>query len=40
MTRDIMRTEYYTLVLPEAAGEDVDVLAALPEAGSSGVNPL
>jgi hypothetical protein len=39
MTRDIMRTEYYTLVLPEAAGKDVDILAALSEARSSGVNP-
>jgi LmbE family N-acetylglucosaminyl deacetylase len=43
-TRDIMRTEYYTLVLPAAAGleaawKDVDVLAALSEAGSAGVNP-
>jgi hypothetical protein len=25
--------------LPEAAGKDVDVLAALSEAGNSGVNP-
>jgi hypothetical protein len=31
LTRDIMRTEYYTLVWPEAAGKDVDVLAALSE---------
>jgi LmbE family N-acetylglucosaminyl deacetylase len=31
VTRDIMRTEYYTLVVPEAAGKDVDVLAALSE---------
>ena len=38
MTRDIMRTEYYTLVLPVAAGRNVDILAALSEAGSSGVN--
>jgi LmbE family N-acetylglucosaminyl deacetylase len=31
VSRDIMRTEYYTLVWPEAAGADVDVLATLPE---------
>ena len=29
VTRDIMRTEYYTLVQPEAAGADVDILATL-----------
>ena len=28
-TRDIMRTEYYTLVQPETASQDVDILAAL-----------
>jgi hypothetical protein len=39
VTRDIMRTEYYTRVLPEAAGKDADVLAALSEADRSGVNP-
>jgi LmbE family N-acetylglucosaminyl deacetylase len=29
MTRDIMRTEYYTLVWPETASKDVDILATL-----------
>ena len=29
MVRDIMQTEYYMLVLPQAAGPDIDVLAGL-----------
>jgi N-acetyl-1-D-myo-inositol-2-amino-2-deoxy-alpha-D-glucopyranoside deacetylase len=39
LTRDIMRTEYYTLVLPAAAGPAAaDVLAALSETGGSGAS--
>ncbi len=38
VTRDIMRTEYYTLVWPEAASREADVLATLSETGSSGMN--
>ena len=33
VSRDIMRTEYYTLVWPEATGAAVDVLATLSETG-------
>jgi N-acetyl-1-D-myo-inositol-2-amino-2-deoxy-alpha-D-glucopyranoside deacetylase len=38
LTRDIMRTEYYALVSPAAAGRDIDVLATLSETGGSGVS--
>ncbi|ETX00655.1 MAG: hypothetical protein ETSY1_10345 [Candidatus Entotheonella factor] len=37
LTRDIMRTEYYTLMVSETASIDVDVLAALPEASRAGM---
>ena len=30
-TRDIMRTEYYTLVEPESAGRDADILGSLAQ---------
>ncbi|ETW95609.1 MAG: hypothetical protein ETSY2_47885, partial [Candidatus Entotheonella gemina] len=40
LTRDIMRTEYYTLIEPKAASKDADILATLAESARSGVNNI